>query len=177
MTSSSPELRPGGTAYRALELLKQEPPWWRKATDLAETLEVMYPQLYSSMQSPVLRGILSRFTFDGAVCFGLPGKEPEGAVMPDGRRVRGDGTASAPGLGWHAPAAQQDEAEEPNEGLPEGPIEAPTAKRGFACALFSDGRWLLEFDGASITLPPEYAERMFSYVGRVWQRAKELEDA
>lgn len=199
MSKDSYEPREGGTAHAVFKLLRSRDVQWMKAADLASELEISYAAMAAAMNAPEQKGAMVKFTFEGAVCYGLPGQEPVGARLKDGRVVQADGATARPGLNWTPPAAppassvgpgtplewppaetsvQVDRRETPAMRMPErrGTDEPLTEKRGFACALFSDGRWLLEFDGTSITLPRDYAERMFDYIGRVWNRTAAIEE-
>jgi hypothetical protein len=43
----------------------------------------------------------------------------------------------------------------------------PESPEGFACALFSDGRFMVELDGTSLTLSKEHTDRMLHYLDRM----------
>jgi hypothetical protein len=199
--------REGGTADLAIKHLARQKPdqQWMALTRLSDEIDVDYGLLVSSLATPIQKGLVRKFKFDGSMCVGLVNdKRPEGATAaaekdPPPLAVSAESAAalqsvaSTWGGGERRVAAVEPEVErrappaEPKPQEPEAPLpqaivverehfgaaiealDIAASKDTFACALISDGRFMLEQDGSRLMLRPENAERMLGYIERFWR--------
>lgn len=171
MTTYEP--RKGATADRAIELLKGEEKQFLTATKLADQLDVALTALYPCMEIPVKHGLVAKFKVKSEVCYGMPGSEPaprsEPVWVPPAGHVTEEVVKEAlAGLEGQKPPdlAELWKISERRGTKPALKFEdAP--QDDFAVAVFSDGRFLLEFQGQTITLPKPYTDRLVKYLERM----------